>query len=104
MILQPTNMASLIEIVTSQPLSSVSAFGRDMAEVIPAKFHPPKSFKFPLCSFGSKGEKWSFRAEWCSQYNWLHYDSVADGVFCHVCLTAEFEKLFLASTKRDPAL
>ena len=26
-----------------------------------------------------------------------------DSAFCHVCITAEFEKKFLANTKRDPA-
>ena len=53
---------------------------------------------------GSKGaEKRSFRAEWCAKYDWLHYDRVADAAFCHLCMTAEHEKNFLASTKRDPA-
>ena len=36
-------------------------------------------------------------------YCWLHYDISQDSAFCHVCMTAEFEKKFLASTKRDPA-
>ena len=70
---------------------------------IPAKFHPSKNGKFPARKFGSKGEKRSFRAEWCEKYDWLHYDRVADAAFCHLCLTAEHEKKFLASTKRDQA-
>ena len=49
-------------------------------ETIPAKFHPSKSFAFPVRKFGSKGEKRSFRAEWCAKYDWLHYDRVADAV------------------------
>ena len=54
--------------------------------------------------FGSMGaEKRSFQAEWCAKYDWLHYDRVADAAFCHLCMTAEHEKRFLASTKRDPA-
>ena len=33
----------------------------------------------------------------------ISYDVLQDSAFCHVCMTAEFEKKFLASTKRDPA-
>jgi hypothetical protein len=74
-----------------------------MAERLPVKFHPPKNFSFPVRSFGLKGEKRSFRAEWCVKYDWLHYDLVDGAAFCHLCMTAEFENKFLASTKRDPA-
>ena len=70
---------------------------------IPAKFHPSRSNAFPVRIFGSKGEKRSFRAEWCAKYDWLHYDCVADAAFCYLCMTAEHEKKFLANTKRDPA-
>ena len=46
----------------------------------------------------------SFRAEWCDKYKWLHYEAVSlDSTFCHACMVAEFEKKFLASTKRDTA-
>lgn len=38
----------------------------------------------PVRKFGSKGEKQSFRAEWCEKYNWLHYDHVSDAAFCHL--------------------
>ena len=70
----------------------------------PKKFQPPKSFKFPKRSFGSQGkDRRSFRGEWCDTYHWLHYDVSSDSAFCHVCMVAEFEKKFLASTKRDPA-
>ena len=65
----------------------------------PVKFHPPKNFKLPKRNFGTQGKDWrSFRTEWCV---WLHYDVSQDSAFCHVCMTAEFEKKFLASTK-DP--
>ena len=46
--------------------------------------------------FGSKGEKRSFRADWCEKYDWLHYDRVADAAFCHLCMTAERKNKFLA--------
>ena len=36
-------------------------------------------------------------------YCWLRYDVLQDSALCHVCMTAEFEKKYLASTKRDPA-
>ena len=70
---------------------------------IPAKFHPSKKYAFPARKFGGKGEKRSFRAEWCEKYDWLHYDRLADAAFCQLCLTAERETKFLASTKRDQA-
>ena len=55
---------------------------------------------FPCEEFGSKGEKRSFLADWCSWYDWLHYDHVP---FCFLCMKAEHEKNFMASTKQDPA-
>ena len=62
------------------------------------------TFKFPKRSFGSQGkDRRSFRGEWCDTYHWLHYDVSSDSAFCHVCMVAEFERKFLASTKRDPA-
>ena len=70
---------------------------------VPEKFHPSKSYVFPVHKFGSKGEKRQFKPEWCDKYDWLHYDRVADAAFCHPCMKAESEKLFLASTKRAPA-
>lgn len=73
------------------------------SEGIPAKFHPPKCYKFPSRRFGAKEEKRSFTAEWCDKYDWLHYDTTTDAAFRHVCLTVEFEKRFLDSTKGDPA-
>ena len=78
----------------------------DLAKVNrpPVKFHPPKSSKFPKRIFGSQGkDRRSFRAEWYDTYDWLHYDASSDSAFCHLCMMAEFEKKFLASTKRDPA-
>lgn len=67
------------------------------------KLHPPKTFKFPHRKFGSQGATRTFRAEWCEKFDWLHYDAPADAAFCHVCMCAELEKKFLASTKRDVA-
>ena len=70
----------------------------------PVKFHPPKNFKLPKRSFGAQGkDRQSFHTEWCVTYCWLHYVVSQDSAFCHVCMTAEFEEEFLASTKRDPA-
>ena len=47
---------------------------------IPAKFHPSKKYTFPVRTLGSKGEKHSFRSDWCEKYDWLHYDRVVDAV------------------------
>lgn len=70
---------------------------------LPPKFHPPDSYTFPTRKFGAKEEKRTFQVNWCKKHNWLHYDRSRDAAFCHICLTAEHDKLFLASTKRDPA-
>ena len=76
-----------------------------MASDLPVKFHPSSSFAFPKRSFGTGSEKRvrSFRAEWCTKFPWLHYDTSSDSAFCHVCLKAEYEKRLLASRKRDQA-
>ena len=70
---------------------------------VPAKFHPPKGYSFPVRTFGTKGEKRLFRSDWCVKYDWLHCDSTIDAAYCHLCMTTEHEKRFLASTKCDPA-
>lgn len=67
---------------------------------VPQKFHPPKSFSFPKRAF--RGRLRSFRSEWCEEFDWLHYDGTGDRAFCHLCISAEAENLFLASTKREP--
>ncbi len=69
----------------------------------PSQFRPGKLFQFPKRTFGSKGCTRSFRAEWCDSFNWLHYDVGKDVAFCYLCMRAQHEKKFLASTKRDPA-
>ena len=72
----------------------------------PVKFHPPKNFKLPNSSFDTQEkDRQSFRTVVCMSgtYCWLHYDVSQDSAFCYVCMTAEFEKKCLASTKRDPA-
>ena len=67
------------------------------------KFQPPKTYAFPKRKFGLKCEERSCRAVWFNKHDWLHHDATADFVFCHLCLSAEFEKRFLVNTKRDPA-
>ena len=80
-----------------------TSYGSVHSSEIPIKFHPPKNYKFPNHTFGTKGEKRSFRSKWCAKHDWLHYDRMTDAAFCHLCLTTEREHRFLASTKRDPA-
>ncbi|XP_065191926.1 zinc finger MYM-type protein 1-like [Sycon ciliatum] len=67
------------------------------------QFRPGKSFSFPKRKFGTKGDERSFRADWCEQFNWLHYDVGKDAAFCFICMQCEQQKKFLASTKREPA-
>ena len=71
--------------------------------IVPEQFRPSKTYAFPNRKFGSKGEERSCKAAWFDKYDWLHYDATTDAVFCHLCMSAEFEKKFLTSTKRDPA-
>lgn len=33
--------------------------------------------------------------------NHLHYDTAANAAFCHVCIGNEFDRKFLASTKKE---
>ena len=79
------------------------ARGKMASSQIPEQFRPQKSFSFPKRTFGKKAEERSFRAEWCTSYQWLHYDVKLDAAFCYLCMTASHEGKFLASTRRDPA-
>ena len=42
--------------------------------------HQPRTFSLPLRSFGSKGEKRSFKATLFYTWPWLHYREVSDSV------------------------
>ena len=44
------------------------------ATALPEQFQPSKSYIFPKRKFGAKGEEQSFRAKWCRDNDWLHYD------------------------------
>lgn len=70
--------------------------------LLPLKFHPPITFKFPKRKFGASGER-SFKSLWCQKYRWLHYDVSSDAAFCYLCMRAEKEGKLLASTKKEPA-
>ena len=83
--------------------SCVLSIAMSMMSTLPEKFHPHKLFVFPKRKVGSKGEERMFRAEWCQQYPWLHYDVEQDTAFCYLCMTAEHQNKSLARRKRDPA-
>ena len=70
---------------------------------LPERFCPRKDFAFPKRKFGEKKGKKVFTAEWCKKYLWLHYDVKRDATLRHLCMRAEHEHKFLASTKRDAA-
>ena len=44
--------------------------------------------------FGSKKVERAFRANWCQQFPWLHYNIDQDAAFCHVCMQADNEGKF----------
>ena len=68
---------------------------------IPEKFHPPVTLILPKRMFGSKKVERAFRANWCQQFPWLHYNIDRDAAFCHVCMQADNEGKFLSSSKRE---
>ena len=70
--------------------------------LLPLKFHPPGTYKFPKRKFGASGER-SFKSNWCQRYKWLHYDTSSDAAFCYLCMRAEKEGKLLASTRKEPA-
>ena len=74
-----------------------------MATTFPDKFQPSASYCFPNRKFGKHSEERSFRAEWCQQFDWLHYNRASDAAFSYICMQAENERKFLGSTKRDQA-
>lgn len=51
------------------------------------KFQPPHDFKFPSRQFGSR--KRSCQRSWFDTWDWLHYRSADDKLFCDLCITAE---------------
>ena len=55
---------------------------RMAAVLAAAQFRPSRSFSLLKREFGSKREKISFHAEWCQQFEWLHYDVDKDAAFC----------------------
>ena len=68
---------------------------------VPELFHPQGSFKFLKFKFGYIER--SFRAAWCNNYPWLHYDHTNNSAFCHLYMRAVSEGKLLASTKCDSA-
>ena len=75
---------------------------------VPELFHPQGTFKFSKGKFGStersteRSFRLNFRATWCEDYLWLHYDKASDSAFRHLCMRAVSEVKLLASTKCDP--
>ena len=69
---------------------------RMAAALVPTQFCPSKSFSFSKWESGSKGEKRSFHAEWCQQFEWLHYEFDKDAAFCYLCMKCQLEKKFLS--------
>ena len=70
-----------------------SAAGLSLSSFL-KKLHlpPPKTYAFTKQKSGSKGEEGSCRAAWFDKHDWLHYNTTADSAFCHLCMSAEFDK------------
>ncbi|XP_066914540.1 zinc finger MYM-type protein 1-like [Clytia hemisphaerica] len=60
---------------------------------------------FPSRIFGKdknrKDIKRSFNSSWYKKYDWIHYDSLRDAVFCFTCLKAAHENLLTTSKAED---
>ena len=63
--------------------TSVSS-GASCLPMSPYKPFQPNTYPFPRRLFGKKER--SFNSDWFSAYKWLHYDTVNDCAFCHVCM------------------
>ena len=61
------------------------------------KPNQPKNFRFPLRSFGNKGEKRSFQPSWFEKRPWLDYQETSDSVICLYCSSASKRKLLTES-------
>ena len=70
--------------------------------LLPLKFHPSSTYKFPKRKFGASRER-SFKSNWCQKYQWLHYDASSDAVFCYLCMRADKKGKLLVSTRKEPA-
>ena len=55
--------------------------------------HQPRKYCFPERTFGSKGEKRSFKETWFDSWPWLDYQEVSDSVICYQCSRASTQKL-----------
>ena len=90
-------------------LAVMSNLTSDLAEVNrpPMKFQPPQralNYQKEALAHKEKIVDLFVQTRITPLYHWLHYNASSDSAFCHVCMVAEFEKKFLASTKRDPCL
>ena len=70
--------------------------------LLPLKFHPSSTYKFPKRKFVVSRER-SFKSNWCQKYQWLHYDASSDAAFCYLCMRADKEGKLLVSTRKEPA-
>ena len=68
---------------------------------IPPVPNQPKTFKFPLRSFGQKNPvKRSLHSSWFANRTWLHYDEANDLAYCHAS-TAAYREGKLNSSNLD---
>ncbi|KAL5515338.1 hypothetical protein EMCRGX_G000491 [Ephydatia muelleri] len=87
--------------LTSSPRPEINKWLALPSKSIPEKFHPPVTLILPKRMFGSKKVESAFRANWCQQFPWLHYNIDRDAAFCHVCMQADNESKFSSSSKME---
>ncbi|MEM6831947.1 MAG: DUF4371 domain-containing protein [Bacteroidota bacterium] len=80
--------------------SSLSASCETRELLLPEKpYHPPKDFIFPKSKFGARSR--SCQHKWFKTYQWLHYDSEKDCVFCFYCM--KHKSKLTAEKNKEPA-
>ena len=61
----------------------------------------PKVYEFPQRLIGGKQRR--FQTSWFDKYQWLHYNSCTDAVFCYICVRDHFSNPILPK-KAESAL
>lgn len=92
-----------VQLLATQSLARASM--SDMAEIQSGSTskpgpNQPKSFRFPSRSFGTKGNKRSFKPAWFVEWPWLDYVEGKDSVLCFYCSEAHRKKLLPADNSR----
>ena len=64
-------------------------------------FHPPRNFVFPKRIIGKRARY--CQRSWFDTFEFLHYDTSKDGVFCHTCMLAAQQGKIRKAKRGDAA-